>query len=181
MHSFGGEIIDPSSACIDIDIFPSHDQSLSIFTGPELDLMINGNLMINISELKKSKPPATLLCQFFNLTLTNLCKIAKGAAYNGCCEGENSERLVEWFWEIWASFSAENQGNMLKFITGSNRVPIDGLDPPMTVTLSDKSPDNLPTTHSCFNQIVLPHYISREQMQEKMAYAVDHVDGFHLT
>jgi hypothetical protein len=70
---------------------------------------------------------------------------------------------------------------MLKFITGSNRIPIDGLDPSLTVTLSDKTPDNLPTTHSCFNQIVIPRYTSRQQMEEKLVYAVEHVHGFHLT
>ena len=71
---------------------------------------------------------------------------------------------------------------LLKFITGSDRVPLDGFDQPFNITNGeDMTPDMLPRAHTCFNQIVLPPYKSYAMMKVKVTVAVDNTEGFGLS
>ena len=50
---------------------------------------------------------------------------------------------------------------LLSFITGSDRVPIDGLRnlrPPFTISRNGAHSSRLPTAHTCFNHLLLPQY-----------------------
>ena len=79
-------------------------------------------------------------------------------------------------------WTVEERGNVLRFITGTSRVPLDGFDPVFTITkASDVGSGALPTAHTCFNQLVLPPYESLEQLVEKMQYALRESKGFHMT
>ena len=43
-------------------------------------------------------------------------------------------------------------------------------------------PDTLPTSHTCFNQLVLPDcYASDAVLREKLLFAVENAEGFHLS
>ena len=42
-------------------------------------------------------------------------------------------------------------------------------------------PDTLPTSHTCFNQLVLPSYASDAVLREKLLFAVENAEGFHLS
>ena len=64
-------------------------------------------------------------------------------------------------------------------------MPLDGFDPPFTLTrkedVAQEDVDGmLPTSHSCFNQLVLPEYSSVKVLKEKLLYAAAHCSGFHL-
>ena len=39
----------------------------------------------------------------------------------------------------------------------------------------------LPTSHTCFNQLVLPEYDSEEVMLKKLLFAFENAGGFHMT
>lgn len=39
-------------------------------------------------------------------------------------------------------------------LVGTERVPLDGLEPPFTLTGTSKPVDSLPVAHTCFNQLV---------------------------
>ena len=77
---------------------------------------------------------------------------------------------------------SKSKASLLKFVTGSDRVPLDGFSPPFNVTEgSDMTPDMLPRAHTCFNQIVLPRYKSMKQMEKKVVQAIENTEGFELT
>lgn len=107
-------------------------------------------------------------------------ELKAGAVYSGGCDA--SATIVEWFWKALEAFTEEQRGMFLKFCTGTSRVPLDGFEPPFTVTLgSDMTPDALPRSHTCFNQIVLPPYEAEDVLVSKVAYAISQTDGFTLT
>lgn len=37
---------------------------------------------------------------------------------------------------------------------GTEKIPLDGLEPPFTLTASNAPADSLPKAHTCFNQLV---------------------------
>ena len=38
----------------------------------------------------------------------------------------------------------------------------------------------LPTSHTCFNVLLLPEYSSREKLRERLCVAIDNAQGFGL-
>jgi hypothetical protein len=85
-------------------------------------------------------------------------------------------------WQIIREFESDDQRRFLHFVTGTTRVPLDGYDPPFNVTQGkDMTPDSLPRAHTCFNQIVIPQYSSKELMRERLLYALNETEGFHLS
>jgi hypothetical protein len=78
-------------------------------------------------------------------------------------------------------FTHEQRGAFLSFVTGSSRTPLDGYDPPLTITEGvDMVEDSLPKAHTCFNQLVIPPYSSKEKMMEKFIFAFQNTEGFDL-
>ena len=80
---------------------------------------------------------------------------------------------------------AEWIGNLLRFATGSNRVPVEGFEPAFTITKAgggEGGSEALPHSHTCFNQLVLPDYGSEVLLREKLSVAVASCkSGFFLT
>jgi len=72
---------------------------VSIFTYKELELLISGLPDFSIADLKAS---------------TN---------YNGYTL--NSPQ-IQWFWEIMETLDRTEKGNLLQFVTGSSKVPVEG-------------------------------------------------------
>jgi hypothetical protein len=58
-------------------------------------------------------------------------------------------------------------------------VPHDGFT--FLLVRSEEDVENLPTSHTCFNQLVLPDYASEEVLREKLEIALENIDGFYLT
>lgn len=76
----------------------------------------------------------------------------------------------------------EKRKLVLSFTTGSNKVPLDGFDPPFTLTSGDDNDASLPTSHTCFNQLALPMYKSYESLKTKLLMALEYIDkGFYIT
>ena len=86
------------------------------------------------------------------------------------------------FWEAFEQMTGEERMEVLKFTTGTERVPLDGFSPKFTLTkAAEHGPDGLPHAHTCFNQLVLPPYESVEQARDKLLYACRGTAGFHMT
>ena len=81
------------------------------------------------------------------------------------------------------TLSDKKRKNLLRFVTGTCRIPLDGFDPPFTLTPSDLDASALPMAHTCFNQLVLPTYPTVEVLLKRLEVAVKHgiAEGFHLT
>jgi ubiquitin-protein ligase E3 A len=77
--------------------------------------------------------------------------------------------------------SSEDQHNLLAFATGSDRVPVGGVSTMEFVLqrASDDS-DQLPTSHTCFNVLLIPEYSSKDKLREKLRLAITHSSGFGL-
>ena len=75
----------------------------------------------------------------------------------------------------------EDQKKLLEFATGSDRVPINGLGA-MQFTISKNGTDvsKLPTSHTCFNHLLLPAYTSKAQLEKALMLAIQNSKGFGL-
>lgn len=85
------------------------------------------------------------------------------------------------FWEVILSFDDELKKKFLLFTTGSDRVPVGGMsEMTFKVTKTNADIGNLPEAHTCFNQLVLPQYTSKEILKEKLTIAISNAEGFGL-
>jgi len=87
-----------------------------------------------------------------------------------------NDNISQWFWEVLAELSDEQKGRLLQFATGSSRVPPGGfkeVKPQFKVTVTAESGEHLPHSHTCFNQLMLASYESKEQLKTKVISAID--------
>jgi hypothetical protein len=138
------------------------------FTAEELKGLVEGLKSIDIDDWKKHS-----IFKDFNL---------------------NEEvRHKEWFWRIVESSSEEHRVNLLKFVTGSSRVPVggfsqlskDGKKKPFTIRRlpGDADTNRLPFARTCSNTISIPAYKSYEEFKSKLVEIITHseyTEGFSL-
>lgn len=93
-----------------------------------------------------------------------------------------------------ADFSEEQLKKFLFFCTGSDRIPITGLQDFIIMKHGDDSDryivdlknlrkfllNRLPTAHTCFNHLLLPNYNTRDKLKEKLLVALNNAEGFGL-
>jgi len=125
-----------------------------ILTPEELELIICGTQFLDFNELKKA-------CQY--------------EEYN-----KDSES-IKYFWEILLDFNEEEKKKFLSFVTGCDRAPIDGLGS-LHITVSNGGTDlnQLPSAHTCFNNLILPDYKDKEKMKKAILTAINYSEGFGL-
>ena len=76
----------------------------------------------------------------------------------------------------------DHKALFMVFVTGTSGIPLDGFDPSFNVTLNaDMKGTSLPKAHTCFNQIVIPPYVSRDMFEKKLMYAIKNTTGFMLS
>lgn len=129
---------------------------LKSFNISELEMLFNGKKHIDVDEIRAY------------------------TMFQGDIDG--GSKIVVWFWQMLRDMEVEDKMKLLKFVTGSDRVPLDGYHPPFNITDgSDMTPDCLPRAHTCFNQVVLPRYKSYSQMLSKTKLAINETGGFNMT
>lgn len=138
-------------------------QLLENFDERELELLIGGLSKINVEDWRQ------------HTKLKN-------------CTTETS--LVIWFWDIVRSYSEEKRAQLLQFVTGSPRVPIQGFKALQGVNselrlftihlIKNACTNNLPKSHTCFNRIDLPPYESYEKLRDKLTQAIEETMGFAM-
>ncbi|XP_052862329.1 E3 ubiquitin-protein ligase Smurf1 [Anopheles cruzii] len=104
------------------------------------------------------------------------------------CNGDTQQ--IVWFWQIVETYSPEMRAQLLQFVTGSCRVPLQGfralqgstgaVGPRLfTIHLTADVPlQNLPKAHTCFNRLDLPMYDTYQLMHDKLTQAVEETCGF---
>jgi hypothetical protein len=72
-----------------------------------------------------------------------------------------------WFWDIVLNeWDDAKRRSLLQFSTGSDRAPVNGLKAMKFYIIKDgEDAARLPTSHTCFNQLLLPAYPSQEVMR----------------
>ena len=125
-----------------------------ILNPEELELIICGTQILDFNELRR-------VCKYEEYT-------------------KDSETIKD-FWDVLLTFNEEEKKKFLSFVTGCDRAPIDGLGS-LTITISNGGSDKeqLPSAHTCFNNLILPNYKNKEKLKQKILNAINYSEGFGL-
>ncbi|XP_018418857.1 PREDICTED: ubiquitin-protein ligase E3A [Nanorana parkeri] len=90
-------------------------------------------------------------------------------------------QIIRDFWEIVHSFTDEQKRLFLQFTTGTDRAPVGGLGKlKMIIAKNGPDTDRLPTSHTCFNVLLLPEYSNKEKLKERILKAITYAKGFGM-
>ncbi|XP_077389865.1 ubiquitin-protein ligase E3A-like isoform X5 [Festucalex cinctus] len=90
-------------------------------------------------------------------------------------------QIIKDFWETLHSFGEEQKRLFLQFTTGTDRAPVGGLGKlKMIIAKNGSDTDRLPTSHTCFNALLLPEYSSKEKLRERLLKAITYAKGFGM-
>jgi hypothetical protein len=80
------------------------------------------------------------------------------------------------------ALSSEQRLHLLEWCTALTALPCGGLKEPIVIDLFvEANGDSLPEVHTCTQEVHLPPYLNREQLQEKLLRAIEHRhDGFMI-
>ncbi|KRT81256.1 hypothetical protein AMK59_5638 [Oryctes borbonicus] len=133
------------------------DNLLSIFDENELELLLCGTGQYSIADFKA----------------------------HHVVNGNSAEfrRIVGWFWTAISNFTQEEMARLLQFTTGCSQLPPGGfkeLSPRFQITAAPTF-GNLPTAHTCFNQLCLPDYDCYEKFEKSLVLAISEgTEGFGM-
>lgn len=123
----------------------------------------------------------SLICGTQDVDFAALRRITK---YDGFAEGAGTDKenaVVGWFWEVTKTFTREEKLQLLAFSTGSDRVPVGGLEHiRFVIAKQGGDADRLPTSHTCFNVLMLPEYSSKEKLEDSIRTAIQNSQGFGM-
>jgi HECT-domain (ubiquitin-transferase) len=141
------------------DVVP--EPALSVFDPSELELVLCGLPTIDLDDWQR------------NTIYSGLLSPADGLA---------SSRVVQWFWDVVEhDFDDEMRARLLQFVTGTSGVSLDGFAHlqssqghvnPFTIRGVDINSCYYPKSHTCFNQLDLPMYPSRELLLERLTVSI---------
>ena len=93
---------------------------------------------------------------------------------------DNNSITIKFLWEILMEFNEEEKKKFLFFVTGCDRAPIGGLGSLHFEISRNGNIDELPSSHTCFNHLILPDYQNKELMKKKILTAINYSEGFGL-
>ena len=127
----------------------------TFFRADELELLICGSPKLDFHELEDS------------------------TRYEGF---ESTSQVVIDFWDIVHNEMTEKERRLLlSFATGSDRAPIKGLgEIKFVIARAGPNSDQLPTSHTCFNHLLIPEYDSRDKLKKNLMLAITQSEGFGL-
>lgn len=133
----------------------------------------NSVKLFNSEELKR------LLCgdqEESGYDFSMLRSVTKYVGYN------NDSTVVNWFWNILDKWDHNLQSKLLRFVTGSDRIPATGISTlPFRITkCTSESKGKLPEAHTCFDELSLYDYNSQEELERKLYIAVTECQGFEF-
>ncbi|XP_074103337.1 apoptosis-resistant E3 ubiquitin protein ligase 1 isoform X2 [Cotesia typhae] len=92
-------------------------------------------------------------------------------------------RVLDWFWTAISNFTQEEMARLLQFTTGCSQLPPGGfqqLSPRFQITAAPTFA-NLPTAHTCFNQLCLPDYECYDHFERALLLAISEgTEGFGM-
>ncbi|XP_005102222.2 ubiquitin-protein ligase E3A [Aplysia californica] len=85
------------------------------------------------------------------------------------------------FWTVVHDMEETEKKKLLQFTTGTDRVPVGGLSHlKMIIAKNGPDSDRLPTSHTCFNVLLLPEYPSVEKLKDRLLKAINYSKGFGM-
>lgn len=132
-----------------------HDNAINIFRPEEIEQLICGSSDLDFEALEKS------------------------TVYDGGWTKDSP--IIRHFWEIVHEFSYEEKKKLLFFATGSDRAPIGGLGKlQFVIAKNGADSDRLPTSHTCYNVLLLCEYNSKEKLRERLLTSISNAEGFGM-
>lgn len=96
-------------------------------------------------------------------------------------EGYTSgDETVKWFWEVFHDLPEDEKKKFLLYLTGSDRIPIQGMKAIKIIIQPTQNERFLPVAHTCFNLLDLPRYKTKERLKFKLLQAIQQTQGFSL-
>jgi len=136
------------------------DNLLSLWDESELELLLCGVRDYSIAELKK----------YHTVVGTNIGRYGL---------------VLTWFWQVLQHMGKEDLSRFVQFCTGSSLLPPGGwagLRPHLQISWGGAEAGTLPTSHTCFNMIVLPDAENYHMLEKVMMVAVrEGSEGFLMT
>ncbi|XP_055309556.1 apoptosis-resistant E3 ubiquitin protein ligase 1 isoform X2 [Sitodiplosis mosellana] len=133
------------------------DNLLSIFDENELELLLCGTGEYSITDFR-------------------MHHIANG-------NSAEFRKVLGWFWTAVSNFNQTEMARLLQFTTGCSQLPPAGfqeLSPKFQITAAPTF-GNLPTAHTCFNQLCLPDYEKYEYFEKSLLIAISEgTEGFGM-
>ncbi|CAB4255115.1 similar to Saccharomyces cerevisiae YDR457W TOM1 E3 ubiquitin ligase of the hect-domain class [Maudiozyma barnettii] len=135
---------------------------ISIFDEQEIELLINGLPDIDVDDWKNNT-------NYVNFTVNS--------------------KEVGYFWRAVRSFDSEERAKLLQFVTGTSKVPLNGFKGlsgvggvcKFSIHRDYGSTERLPSSHTCFNQLILPAYNSYDMLRRALQHAItEGSEGFGL-
>ncbi|KAJ3283722.1 hypothetical protein HDU79_008837, partial [Rhizoclosmatium sp. JEL0117] len=131
---------------------------ITVFNPQELELLIGGLAEVDMDDWMKNTD------------------------YRGYTENDET---VKMFWRCVKEWDNEKKANLLQFVTGTSRIPVNGFkdlqgsDGPRRFCIEKTGEiDSLPKSHTCFNRLDLPPYKSFEVLEKKLSMAIELTAGF---
>ena len=106
-------------------------------------------------------------------------KLKKKTKYEGWNENDNT---VKWFWEVLGTdFTAAERIQFLRFVWGRSKLPAHGEYRNFQLTkLYGNIDESLPISHTCFFHLELPEYSNKDNLKNKLLYAITHCTAIDL-
>ncbi|XP_063931720.1 probable E3 ubiquitin-protein ligase HERC4 isoform X2 [Zophobas morio] len=92
----------------------------------------------------------------------------------------SSDKTIRWFWEVIHELPLPDKKKFLLFLTGSDRIPIQGMKAIKIIIQPTNDDKFLPVAHTCFNLLDLPRYKTKEKLKYKLTQAIQQTQGFSL-
>jgi E3 ubiquitin-protein ligase HECTD2 len=143
--------------------------ALSLFRGEEIELLVRGSGDLDFSVLRGS------------VLYENWKTGDDEPEMTQAVEVEAQFPVVKWFWELMSLAGVDDQRRVLRWITGSDRIPATGIGSlVLRIQCLGNDYDRLPQARTCFNMLQLWNYKSRLSFIRKFWYAVVESEGFGM-
>ncbi|KAF3852524.1 hypothetical protein F7725_005879 [Dissostichus mawsoni] len=139
----------------------------------------SGFLKVCGGEILSLFQPSELMAMVVGNNNYNWEEMEKNAVYKG--EYTATHPTVRLFWEVFHEFPLEQKKQFLLFLTGSDRIPIHGMESMRIVIQSTTAEEHyLPVAHTCYNLLDMPRYQTKEILHRRLTRAVEQYEGFSL-
>lgn len=105
-------------------------------------------------------------------------ELEKNCTYKNGYTADSS--TVQFFWQVFKELTEENKKKFLMFLTGSDRIPLRGMESVKIYIQKTEGTGHLPVAHTCFNLLDLPCYDTKEKLKFKLLQAIECNMGFGL-
>ncbi len=104
--------------------------------------------------------------------------LRQSTKYEGYTEDST---VIRNLWQVLSEFGQGEKALFLSFVTGTDRAPIGGLTKlALVVQKAGQDSNRLPTSHTCFNVLLLPDYGTRAKLRDRLTTAIHNSQGFGL-